>query len=444
MTDLPRRHQRARGPEGVRHGRLPRRRGSIAALKLLAAVVVVAFVSVGSVAAYAVWDVARSIKTGVHLQAAPGQSAIPQDIPNVSAIPGGVNVLIAGTDSRSNLGGIYDSSTEQDASSGAGNNDVTMLLHIAQDHKSMMVVSFPRDLMVPIPDCPDPNGKGTIDGTSYAQFNSALSRGGLNCVVATVSKMTGLTIPFAAVINFNGVSAMSNAVGGVTVCLASPVTDDYTNPPLDLPAGENTIVGDVALSFLRSRHGVGDGSDLGRISNQQVFLSALARKIVSGGVLSNPVQLYALAKAAVNNITPSETLTNPTTLVQIALALKDTGLDNMVFVQYPAVTDPDDPNRVVPQDSAAEALNQALVQDQPVKLTGSTGRAAEDPTATTSPAPSPGGEPSPATPDAPATPAAPATGATPAPTSTAGSSIELPSTITGQTAAQQTCTKGND
>ncbi|SEA85179.1 LCP family protein [Leifsonia sp. 21MFCrub1.1] len=438
MTDLPRRHQRARGPEGVRHGRLPRRRAGIAVLKILAGALVVAVVSIGSVAAYAVWDVTRSIKTGVHLQALPGQTPIPQDIPNVGALPGGVNLLLAGTDSRSDLGGIYNSADEQDASSGAGNNDVTMLLHIAQDHKSMMVVSFPRDLMVRIPDCPGPNG-GTIDGSSYAQFNTALSRGGLNCVVATVSKMTGLSIPFAAVINFNGVSAMSDAVGGVTVCLASPVTDKYTNPPLDLPAGQNTIVGDVALSFLRSRHGVGDGSDLGRISNQQVFLSALARKVVDGGVLSNPVQLYALAKAAVSNITPSDTLTNPTTLVQIALALKDTGLQNMVFVQYPAVTDPDNPNRVVPQVSAANALNQALVNDQPVKLTGSTGRAAEDPTATASPPPTTGGQPSPATPGTPAAPATP--GATdPA----AGAAVELPSTITGQTAAQQTCTKGND
>jgi LCP family protein required for cell wall assembly len=432
MTDLPRRHQRARGPVGVRHGRLPRRRGAVAALKLVAMVAVVAVVSIGSVAAYAVWDVTRSIKTGVHLQALPGHTAIPQDIPNVGAIPGGVNLLLAGTDSRSDLGGIYNSADEQDASSGAGNNDVTMLLHIAQDHKSMMVVSFPRDLMVAIPDCPGPNG-GTIDGSSYAQFNTALSRGGLNCVVATVSKMTGVDIPFAAVINFNGVSAMSNAVGGVTVCLASPVTDRYTNPPLNLPAGQNTIVGDVALSFLRSRHGVGDGSDLGRISNQQVFLSALARQIVSGGVLSNPVQLYGLAKAAVNNITPSESLTNPTTLVQIALALKDTGLDNMVFVQYPAVTDPDNPNRVVPQSSAADALDEALVNDQPVKLTGSTGRAAEDAAGATP------------TPTAPA-PTAPATTAPAAPATTdpGTGAVQLPSTITGQTAAQQTCTKGND
>ncbi|KRC50948.1 LytR family transcriptional regulator [Leifsonia sp. Root227] len=437
MTDLPRRHQRAKGPTAVRHGRLPRRRAAGTVMRILAAAVAVVAVSVGSVAAYAVWDVARSVKTGVVLATLPGHTK--QAIPNVGAIQGGVNLLLTGTDSRSNLGGIYDSADEQDASTGEGNNDVTMLLHIAQDHKSAMVISFPRDLMVEIPDCPAPTGGGTVDGSSSAMFNTALSRGGLPCVVLTVEKLTGIDIPFAAVINFNGVSAMSNAIGGVTVCLATPVTDDFTTPPLDLPAGENTLVGDVALSFLRSRHGVGDGSDLGRISNQQVFLSALARKVVSGGVLGNPVQLYGLAKAAVENITPSDTLTNPTTLVEIALALKDTGLDNMVFMQYPAVTDPDDSNRVIVDDTAAQAINTALVNDQPVKLTGTTGRAAEDQAGT--------GTPTPAVPAAPDATAPATTAPAPGDTSTAPATtgpIELPSSITGQTAAQQTCTKGNN
>ena len=440
MTDLPRRHQRAKGAPAVRHGRLPRRRAVSSVAKLLAGVVAVALVSTVSVAAYAVWDVTRSVQTGVKLVALPGHTALPQDIPNVGAIDGGVNLLLAGTDSRTGLGGIYQSSEEQDASSGAGNNDVTMLLHIAQDHKSMMVVSFPRDLMVEIPDCPSPDGQGTVYGSDYAQFNTALSRGGLACVVLTVEQLTGVQIPFAATVNFAGVSALSNAVGGVTVCLASPVVDEYTNPPLDLPAGDSTLVGDQALSFLRSRHGVGDGSDLGRISNQQVFLSALARKIVSGGVLANPVQLYALAKAVVANVTPSESLRNPTTLVEIALAVKDTGLQNMVFLQYPTVGDPDNVNRVIPS-YAADAVNEALVKDQPVKLTGSTGRAAEDPNATTTPAPTDTAPPADTSTGTPTTPPAPGT---PAPTPTGAGTVELPDTVTGQTAAQQTCTKGND
>ncbi|WP_431277248.1 LCP family protein [Leifsonia poae] len=436
MTDQPRRHQRAPGATAIRHGRLPRRRAVGTVAKVLAAAVAVLVVSTTSIAAYAVWDVTRSVKPTIHLAASvPGTKTAGKTevIPSVAAIDGGVNLLITGTDSREGLGGIYNSRAEQNASSGAGNNDVTMLLHIAQDHKSAMVVSFPRDLMVAIPSCPALNGKGTIGGTSYAQFNTALSRAGVPCVALTVQKLTGVTIPYAAEINFSGVSAMSTAVGGVSVCLATPVKDKYTNPPLNLPTGENVLVGDQALSFLRSRHGVGDGSDLGRISNQQVFLSALARKVVSGGVLGNPLQLYGLAKAATANMKLSDTL-DLTTMVQIGLALKDTGLDNVVFVQYPSVTDPNDVNRVVPAKAAATALSNALVQDVPVVLTGTTGRAAQDPNATTTPTPT-------TPPVAPATPATPAAPATPAPTSTA---VALPPSITGQTAAQQTCTKGNN
>ena len=195
-------------------------------------------------------------------------------------------------------------------SSGIGDNDVTMLLHVTADHTSATVVSFPRDL-VSIPLC----GKSI----SSTMLNSTLSRG-LSCTVQTIEKMTGLTIPYAGVITFDGVTGTSNAVGGVAVCLATAVEDPYTDPQLDLAAGQQTLVGSTALSFLRSRHGVGDGSDLGRISNQQVFLSALTRKITSDGVLSNPLTLYKLANSALSNVKLSDTLTNPTTLVSIALA----------------------------------------------------------------------------------------------------------------------------
>jgi hypothetical protein len=91
----------------------------------------------------------------------------------------------------------------------------------------------------------------------------------------------------------------------------------------------------MAQSFLRTRYGVGDRGDLSRISNQQVFMSALFRKIQTDGVLRNPVKLYSLASAAIANINPSDTL-NPVTLVSTALALKGVGSANTVFLQYPA------------------------------------------------------------------------------------------------------------
>ncbi|MCI4657084.1 LCP family protein [Cryobacterium zhongshanensis] len=428
-------HERGTGVP-VRHGRLAHR-GPVRSLgKFLAISLVVLTVSTGAVVAFAAWDVARSVKPGIHLAHdadTPGSTTAPAA--DVAAITGGVSLLLTGTDTRTGQGGVYATSEELEASSGAGSNDVTMLLHIAEDHQSVSVISFPRDLMIPVPACQQADGS-TVSASSRVMMNTTLARGGLSCVVSTIEKLTGLRIPFAAQISFTGVTAMSNAVGGVTVCIASPITDDNTNPPLHLVPGQQTIVGDEALSFLRTRHGVGDGSDLGRISNQQVFMAALARKVESGGVLGNPVTLYSLAKAATSNMVLSDTLTNPTTLVQIALALKDTGLANMVFLQYPTVADPQNVDRVVPQSSGAELVNAALVADQPIVLSGLPGRGAVlDPSATPAPAPAAPASPSPSA-------SVPATTAGPAPTPTPTGAV-LPASVTGQTAAEQTCSKGN-
>ena len=155
----------------------------------------------------------------------------------------------------------------------------------------------------------------------------------------TVEKLTGIEIPYAAQIEFDGVIAMSTAVGGVDVCLAAPLKDKYVG--LDLRAGTHTLEGWTALQFLRSRHGVGDGSDLNRISSQQVFLSALIRKIKSEEVLTNPLTLYSIAKAATQNMQLSTTLNHVDTMYSMALALKDIPLTSVVFVQYPSSYTPD-------------------------------------------------------------------------------------------------------
>ncbi|UAJ80501.1 LCP family protein [Leifsonia sp. ZF2019] len=416
----------------VRHGRLRVRSARGPIVRLLSAVVAVAVVSVGAVTAYAVNDTIHSLKPSIHLVSASGTTITP---PTVGAESGAVNILLAGTDTRTGQGGAFSTADELAGSSGAGNNDVTMVLHLSADHQHATVISIPRDLMAPIPSCPTPNGPSSAE--SSAQFNTTLSIGGLSCTVLTAEALTGLTIPYAAEISFDGVIAMSNAVGGVTVCLASAVTDPYVG--LDLPAGEQTLVGAQALAFVRSRHGVGDGSDLGRISDQQLFLSALLRKATSAGVLSNPITLYGLAKAATSNIQLSDSLDSPTTLVSIALALKSVPLSDFVFLQYPSMTDPDNDNRVVPEPTGVAALQQALASDTPVQLTGTTGSATEAAPATSAASPSPTSTPAATTAPGGST-AAPTDPGTPAPTSTA---VALPSNVTGQTAAEQTCTKGN-
>lgn len=418
MNEMPTRAQaraqeKSAGPSVARHGRLKRHHPFKSVAALLAGVLAVAGISTAGVAAYAAYDVASSLKPAVKLVDAKGKEVVP----GVGAMDGAFNVLLAGSDS----GGGNAAYGER----GENLNDVTMLLHVSADHKNATVVSFPRDMYVAIPSCPDGKG-GNYDAMSRQKINNSLSYGGLACTVLTVEKLTGLDIPYAGVIEFDGVIEMSNAVGGVPVCVAGDIFDPYTG--LDVKAGENTLQGQQALAFLRTRHGVGDGSDLGRISNQQVFLSALVRTIKSADTLANPVKVYALAKAATSNISLSESLNSPTTIASMAMALKNIDVSKVVFVQYPNHYEGDG---VAPTKDAANTLMTALQNDKPVTLTGDTGVGSEaDPAA-------------PAT-QAPAT-TAPADGSTDAPTSgssdAGGSSVELPSDVHGQTAAQVTCSK---
>ncbi|MGH1550341.1 LCP family protein [Leifsonia poae] len=426
MSEMPTRAQaraqeKTAGP-AVRHGRLKQHRPLTALLKIFVAVIAVFGVTGVSLAAYAAVDVVASVKKSVKLVDSKGNAVTP----SVGAMNGAFNVLLAGSDSGGGNAAYGDR--------GENLNDVTMLLHVSADHKNATVVSFPRDMYVSIPSCPNPKG-GSFDAMSRQKINNTLSYGGLACTVLTVEKLTGLEIPYAGVIQFDGVIEMSNAVGGVPVCVAGDINDPYTG--LDVKAGQNTLQGQQALAFLRTRHGVGDGSDLGRISNQQVFLSSLVRTIKSADVLNNPVKLYGIAKAATSNITLSDSLNNPTTIVSMAMALKNIDISKVVFVQYPNHYDGDG---VSPTKDAAAQLMGALLNDQPVTLSGDTGVGSEaDPNA-------PGGAQTPAT-QAPATQAPatqdPATPPVDGSTQAAGdgSGVQLPSDVHGQTAAQYTCSK---
>ena len=403
--------------------------------RVLGIAVAVVLVSTVAVAGVAVWRLSTSITAStVHLQHESGVTAPP----GIDAISGGVNLLLVGTDTRTGQGAQFSDRADLAGSSGAGNNDVTILLHIAQDHRSAMVVSFPRDLILNLPPCPAANG-GSYPASSNRMLNATLSRGGLACPVLTIEKLTGITIPYAASISFDGVAAMSNAVGGVTVCVANTMKDPYTG--IFLTAGDHTLQGAQALAFVRSRHGVGDASDLGRISSQEVFLSALARKIESDGVLKNPVELYSLATAAAQNMQLSDTLGRLDTMVSVALALKSVPLENIVMIQYPSGTSSAFPNRVVPIPGLDATVNNALVNDLAVQLTGKTGRGAVlstappvAPTPTPTPTPTKGGKP---------VEAKEKGGITRVATAPATPLTQLPAAITGQSAAQQTCAKGS-
>ncbi|MGO4785294.1 LCP family glycopolymer transferase [Cryobacterium sp. W22_MBD10_FK3] len=401
----------------ARHGRLKRSNAFANVAKVLAAALAVVMVSGVSVAALATLNVATSVKAPIHLE-----NETEGPVPQISSIDGGANLLLVGSDSRAGQGDGYGDPDEETAVL----NDVTMLLHIAEDHSSATVVSFPRDTYVPIPECTGPDGE-TYSAMSNQKINTTLNYGGLSCTVKTVEELTGLPIQYAAVVQFNGVAAMSEAVGGVPVCIAEPIVDEHTD--LNLTAGEHELKGLEALQFLRTRYGVGDGSDLGRISNQQVFLSSLVRTLKSSETLSDPIKLYSIAKAAVENMELSSHLQSMDTMVSIAMALKDIPLEKVVFVQYP-VYNVD--GGVEPDESAADDLMASILADESPTL--APGEAdflsVADPAA--------GAPVEPVEPAAPVDPAVPADPeAEPAPTASA-----LPSNVYGQDASQYTCSAG--
>jgi LCP family protein required for cell wall assembly len=369
------------------------------------------------VAGVSAWQIANEIKSnGIQLLDANGKAI------QISAadIKGPINILLVGSDTRKGQGGGFGSGITSNLA------DVIILLHISQDRKNAVALSFPRDLMVPWPACPSTSGGSGYLPQSLGQINATIANGGPGCTLKTVESLTGLTIPFLAMINFKGVIEMSNAVGGVSVCLAKPINDTYTHT--FLPAGEQVLQGRSALQFLRTRHGVGDGSDLSRISNQQVFLSSLVRKIKSQGVLSNPVYLYTLATAAGRNMTLSSTMSDPNTIISLAGALKNVSLEKMVFMQLPSVSGLPAPNqgRVKPNDVLAPVIYQKLINDEPIILAKANGGqgAIVQPSATATPEPS----------------ATPTTGSTSgASPSTGPSTSTLPDTIIGSHASDKTC-----
>ncbi|MFM7014186.1 MAG: LCP family protein [Actinomycetota bacterium] len=278
--------------------------------------------------------------------------------PTVEDLNGPINMLLVGSDTRKGQGKGYGNIDSELA-------DVIMLLHISGDRKNAVALSFPRDLLVPIPSCPDPEG-GSFSAMSRQQINSSISYGGALCTLLTVQALTGVEIPYLATIDFRGVIEMSNAIGGVEVCLAKSIDDPKTK--LQLSAGTHTLKGKEALAFLRTRYGVGDGSDLARISNQQVFLTSLLRKVKNEGVLSNPIYLYSLANAAARNMKLSESLTDLGTMVAIAGALRSIDLDKITFLQVPSRggLSGSEAGRVEPIYELADVIFKKIANDKPV------------------------------------------------------------------------------
>lgn len=304
-----------------------------------------------------VYVVSQLTAAGIDVYSTDGETF---NIPTAEEINGPINLLLIGSDTREGQG------SSAYGPVGAELADVIMLVHINQARTNAVALSFPRDLMVAMPECPNPNGD-PYPAREFIQINATLNYGGPACTLLTVQALTGIRIPYLAMIDFKGVIAMSEAVGGVTVCVNKKIRDDYTKLYLD--AGEHTLVGDQALAFLRTRHGVGDGSDLSRISNQQVFLTSLVRKLKDEGALTNPFTMLRLGTAALENMTLSRSLTDLGVIFGVAREANDVDLDKIVFLKLPVYDlDGEYAGRVGLSSERAKLLFEKIIADEELIL----------------------------------------------------------------------------
>jgi LCP family protein required for cell wall assembly len=412
VSDL--RQRSPRRPEGpvpiARHGRLKRGAAWKSAIAIIGGTMAVVFVAGASVAGIAGWQLREALvgnSVDINVTAAPP--------PNIGAYEGGFNVLVIGSDA--------DAATRSSVL-----NDVNILVHVSADQTRAVAVSIPRDLVVPFPPCTDPETGKKSSAMTGRPINEALYYGGLGCAVTVVENLTGLDIQFAAMTTFGGVAGMADAVGGVDVCVTDDFHDPYTQ--VTLSAGHHTLSGYQTMLFLRSRHGVGDGSDLTRISSQQAVLSSLLRKIKSSDTLTNIPKLYGLAQVVSQNMTLSTEMANLNTLVALAQAFNHVGLENMTFVRYPGTTGGTGiyAGKVQPSTSIANKLFDKIRADEPFALPQVGSPSSNTQGSTLDPNASP----------------LPNDSSTPAPTeTTAAQPSEVISGLSGQTAADQTCTVPN-
>ncbi|MFE7194306.1 LCP family protein [Kitasatospora sp. NPDC057541] len=313
-----------------------------------------------------------------------------------------MNILVIGTDSREGLGRSYGDEGS------AGHADTTLLFHVAKDRTNATVLSIPRDLMVPVPDCRTPDGK-TIPGASRTMFNNSLGQEGRDpgCTWKTVEKMTGIRVDHFVMVNFDAVKTLSTAVGGVEVCAAKDINDPDSH--LKMSKGRHVVQGDEALAFVRTRHAVGQGGDLTRIPLQQQFISSMIRSVKSSDTLTNPAKLWKLADASTKALTVDSGIDSVDKLKDLALDVSKVDTGNITFATVPVLDDPTDENRLVLKQPDAGQLFSMVGGDR--SLTGAADPAAPQTAAATAPAAAAPAANAPAT--APATPEAAPSAAAP-------------------------------
>jgi LCP family protein required for cell wall assembly len=333
---------------------------------------------------------------------------------SVTPLNSAVNILVVGMDSRTDPQGnpLPDNELAMlnaGPSDGELNTDTMILIHIPAGGQRAVAISFPRDSYVQLAGGYGMNrlnsafayahntkaGQLRAQGdTNAADVERQADDAGRANLIATMEQLIGNTVQINeyAELNLVGFYNLSQAVGGVPVCLKAATYDDETHA--HFPAGVQTISGVQALDFVRERHGLPRG-DLDRIVRQQVFMGSLANKILSANTLANPSKLASLIQAVQSSVVLSSGW-DITTFAQQMAGLTS---GNIQFTTIPTgnnftTSGGADVTQVSPSQVRQYVSSMVSAADNGTSVTApSTGTSTETVTPTTSTAPAGGGSP---------------------------------------------------
>lgn len=321
----------------------------------IAATVMVVAVVVASLGAYAIY---RKLDGNVSVVKVAGLSH--------RSVYGAQNILVLGSQTRE---GQRAGDLGSNPALNTSNSDNLLLVHLDPTHTHATVLSIPRDTMVYEPACKARRsiGSGFLGPYQSAIIDGAMNIGGPSCAVSTVKDLTGITLDHFIMFNFNSFRAMVDTIGGVEVCVPpSGYHDPYSG--LNLSGGKHLLTYNQALAYVRTRHGVeaeGDtGGDLPRIELQQAFISSVIQKVNTQGLLSNSVQLLKVADVATRALTVDQGLDSVSKLLGLAKSLTGLHAKNVTLLTMPTITDPEDVNRLLPEEPADDVIFQMILDGQ--------------------------------------------------------------------------------
>jgi LCP family protein required for cell wall assembly len=276
-----------------------------------------------------------------------------------AADPRALNILLIGSDSRGGQNKRFGAEVAGQRS------DTVMVLHIAPGARSVVVLSFPRDSVVPILACnPEAGTPGQVaqPAGDVEQLNATFAYGGPGCLWKTLERTTRIHINDFIELTFTGFEHLIDDIGGVSVCLPVAVNDPDSR--LHLSRGRHHVSGPQALAFWRARY-IGEGSDLQRIQRDQFLMASLLHGIQRSGLAHSPSKILRVIQDVVGRgYVTTDTQLSLGRLIGIANELRGLPPRAVQFIEIPTVPYPGDPLAWVQwAQPQARALFAAIAHD---------------------------------------------------------------------------------